>query len=407
MTTIPQLPTNAPTATIHPEVELLLCCARTEINTTTAERIKTLLRQGIDWVYLSQTAAQHGVMPLLYCSLNNTCPEAVPKPIWSQIRDYFYSNTRHNLFQTSELCKLLVLFQDHHIRAIPFKGAVLAASAYGNLGLREFGDLDILIPEQDVPLATELLISQGYQPPSQLSEAQEKPYFQYEQFLESAQYQGSYDFVRNDGKVFVELHWSLTKKDFPFPVEFNHLWEHINPIVIAETTVPNFSPEDALLFLCVHGSKHCWERLQWVSDVAELLRTYQHINWEQVLEQSRLLGCERMLCLGLLLAHTLLETSLPEEIVLKIQSDPVTRSLFTQVRQQLFDSSLGAFEEHLFRLKARERLVDKVRYLLGTTITPTEKEWAFLPLPKSLSFLYYLLRPLRLLVMLGVNRATK
>lgn len=381
----------------RPEVELLLCCARTHIDTLTAERIKTLLQQDINWEYLLQTALQHRVMPLLYRSLNTTCPEAVPQATLEHLRNLFYTKAQHNLFLTSELLKILNLFEAHGISAIPFKGAILAASAYDNPALRDFRDLDILIQERDVPKATDLLISQGYQPPNQLANAQEKPYVQFKQFLESAQYQGAYDFVRNDEKVAVELHWSLTKKDFPFPVDFKHLWEHIESVPLAGTTVPNFSPEDSLLFLCMHGSKHCFEELQWICDIAELLRAHQGINWEQVMEQSRILGSERMLLLGLLLASELLGTILPEAVLLRMQADPVAKSLSKQVCEQIFDAPLTALETYIFLLKARERLQDKVWYFFGIIMTPTEKEWSLLPLPKFFSLLYYLLRPIRLI----------
>lgn len=145
MTTLLSPSTKAPTAATRPEIELLLCCTRTQINTATAERIKILIQSKIDWAYLIQTATRHGVMSLLYQSLSTTCPEAVPKTNLAQLRDYFHSSAFHNLFLTKELLKLLNLFESHSIPAIPYKGPVLAVSAYGNLSLRQISDLDILV----------------------------------------------------------------------------------------------------------------------------------------------------------------------------------------------------------------------------------------------------------------------
>lgn len=403
MTTLIQPSAQAPVAVTRPEIELLLCCARTSIDQAIAERMRTLLQQDIDWEYLHSTAACHGVTPLLYHSLNKTCPEAVPQTILKQLRDYFHAHSLHNLFLTQELLKLLNLFQANGILAIPFKGPVLAASAYGNLSLRQFCDLDILIQEPDLPKATDLLISQGYQPPPQLAEAQEKPYFQFEQFLESAKYQGSYDFLHNNKEVAVELHWSLTRKDFAFPVDFKHLWKHIEPVSLAGMTVPNFSPEYSLLYLCVHGSKHCWERLAWIVDIAQLLQTHQGIDWEQVMKQSRILGTERVLWLGLLLADKLMGTTLPNKVWQRMQADTVARELSLQVWEQLSNEPLEGLAQYIFIFKARERLLDKFRYFLGVTMTPTEKEWEFLQLPKFLSFLYYPLRPIRLAAKLALS----
>ena len=150
------------TATTSPEIELLLCCARTQIDDATAEQINKLVEQEIDWANLLQIADRHRVFPLLTQSLLATCPEAVPPDILARLRHLFHAQGQHNLALTSKLLKILNLFKEHNIDAIPFKGPVLAASAYSNLLLRQNGDLDLLVKESDFQKAIDLLISQGY-----------------------------------------------------------------------------------------------------------------------------------------------------------------------------------------------------------------------------------------------------
>jgi hypothetical protein len=101
-------------------------------------------------------------MPLLYWSLNDIGSEAVPKAIWTQLPNYFHTNAQHNLFLTAELFKLVNLFEQHEIPVIPFKGPVFAVYAYGNLGLRQFSDLDILVDKRHFLIAQNLLLSEGY-----------------------------------------------------------------------------------------------------------------------------------------------------------------------------------------------------------------------------------------------------
>ncbi|NET52279.1 MAG: nucleotidyltransferase family protein, partial [Merismopedia sp. SIO2A8] len=168
MNTLTQLPAQKKVSATSPEIELLLSCARTKIDAPIAEQIKNLIEQGINWEHLTKTAKRHGVMPLLYQSLNNTGPNKVPQQILNQLRDNFQANTLHNLFLSQELLKILKLFEANDISAIPFKGPVLAAWAYGNLALRQFSDLDILVNKQDFPRARDLLISQGYNRCNQL-----------------------------------------------------------------------------------------------------------------------------------------------------------------------------------------------------------------------------------------------
>ena len=398
MKTFPKPSAKAPATYTRPEVELLLCCARTCINSETAERIKALLQEDIDWDYLLRTALWHGVMPLLYLNLNATYPEAVPKAILDQLQNYFYANAQRNLFLTGELLKLLNLFAAHEIPAIPYKGPVLAALAYRNLAFRVFGDLDILIQRQDALKVKALLVSQGYRRSlEQPTIAQEAMWFQTA---------CEYNFVSNDGKVMVEPHWDIARPKFCFLLDPESLWERLEPISLAGTMVPTFRPQDLLLIVCMNGTKDAWKSLKQICDVAELIRTHE-MDWELVMKQARLLGSERMLLLSLFLASDLLGTALPEKIWQRLQAEPSVKSLAAQVRERLFvevDNS-PRFEDSNFSLwdiRVRERLQDKVRYCLTVVFSPNEGDAALLPLPPSLYFIYYLLRPIRLAIRYGL-----
>src|SRR2546427_4838564 len=125
------------------ESELLLCCARGSLDNERVERLRSLIRGGIDWPYLLRQAEAHGVMPLLSWQLARNCLDAIPRPILDQLQKYYYSNARSNFLLTEELLRLLDLLTSHGIRAIPFKGPALAASVYGNIALRQFCDLDL------------------------------------------------------------------------------------------------------------------------------------------------------------------------------------------------------------------------------------------------------------------------
>lgn len=390
---------EVPMGGTRPENELLLCCARTHMNSERAERVRALLREDIDWAYMIRIALWHRVTPLLYRNLQTTCPDAVPKDTMDQLRSYFYGNARRNLLLTEELVKLLKLFEAHGIPAIPLKGPVLAASVYGNLGLREFSDLDILVRRQNACRARDLLISLGYRhcgPKFQLTDAQEAAYLQS---------QHHYKFVRDDRSVVVELHWRITRKYFSLPLDYERLWEGLEPVSLAGRTVLNLSQEDLLLILCVHGSMHRWSRLGWICDISEMIHVSQGIDWERVMKQARALGSERILFLGLFLAKDLLHVPLPKEIVHQVEADPVMRKLAEQVRQRLFqgpDGAPGLLELSLFNLKARERLQDRIRYLVRFVLTTTPEDWQLLPLPDLLFPLYYLLRPNRLMGKYGL-----
>lgn len=397
----------------RPEEELFLCCARTRIDPQRAERVRGLLRQEIDWTYLIRTAHRHGVMSLLYASLNSVCPELVPRGARYYLRDHFCSNAARNLFLTDELLRLLKLLAAQEIAAVPFKGPVLAACVYGNLALRQFGDLDILVHKRDVTRARDLLVSEGYQPPPwlvRMTAAQRAASLDFQHY--------HYQFVRGDGRVMVELHWGLIEHYLAFRLPLECLWERLEQVSLLGTRVRNFPPEGLLLFLCAHGAKHGWERLEWICGVAELLRTREGLDWARVLWTAERLGSGRMLRLGLLLANDLLGTTLAKDVQRRIRADAVARSLAARVSDRLFREPVApprwrdrplplvglAPDLIRFHLGAKERWRDRARYVAGLArlvvnqaVTPGVRDVELLPLPASLAFVHYLLRPLRLL----------
>ncbi len=384
----------------RPEVQLLLCCARTFINAATAETIETLCYADMDWSWLLSLAAQHDVTSLLYQSLQDTCPDAVPVTVIDQLRQDFQTCTLNNLFFTQELLKLLQLFEAHHIPVLPYKGPALAVALYGNLSLRPFCDLDLLIHPQDLMRVKPLLVAQGYDTLA-VDDAQEAANL----WSDSER-----DFVRQDGKVVLDVHWRITPRFFPFELPVEKLWERRQSLSLLGTTVSTLAPEDLLLALCVHGAKECWGKLKWICDVAELIRGYPNLDWDRVLTQAKQLHSQRMLLLGVGLARQLLGVRVPETVLAEIQSDGASAilpsvdralpSLMQQVCSYLFGSQPGQSRQlspTLFRLRVRDRASDQLQYLVWRLFVPNVRDRQLIVLPKFLTFFYYLLRPLRLL----------
>jgi hypothetical protein len=382
----------------RPEIELLLCCARTVRSPEVTARIRALLQESMDWEYLLRTARRHGVAPLLYWHLDATCSDAVPENTFDRLRDHFRANGLRNLFLTGELLRILNAFEAREILAIPYKGPALAASVYGNLALREFNDLDILIHRGDVPKAKEVLTSMGYQARYWLTRTQEAA------FLRS---QREHPFRRDDGKSVVELHWGIAERHF-FPLDTERLWERVNRIPLAGNTILNLSPEDMLLILCAHGTRHAWERLEWVCDVAELIRVRREdMGWEQLIAQARALGSERMLLLGLFLANDLLGATLPKKVSERVRADPTVKALAERTCEQLFQETdhptgflkghEGAPAFHSLHFKVREHLRDRIRYFVSKMTALRGEDWELLPLPTFLFPFYYVLRAIRLI----------
>ncbi len=374
----------------RPEGELLLACARTRMDPPTAERLRGLLDRELDWEYILRTARWHGVLPLVHWHLKGVEPGLLPAGVPERLRESFEKTQRRNLFLALQLCSILKRFTAEGIPAIPYRGPALAMTAYGHVGLRDFSDLDILVNKQEVLRAKDVLVAEGFRPNVALSQSQEQA------LVES---QHAYSLVRPDRSAMVELHWEISPRHVSLLLEPKRLWERLEPVTIAGTTVTTLAPEVLLPSLCEHGAKHMWERLIWICDIAELTRARPGLDWARMVAEARQAASERMLALGLRVAADLLGAPMPGPVRRRAEVDAVVPTLAAAVRARLFRDDgrpSGLLEQARFQLRVRERWRHRVRYCWLAMTTLTVEDWAARRLPRALSFLHYPLRLFRL-----------
>ncbi len=383
-------------AWLHPEklsleTTLLIVAARVSRNGDVREWARALTSNGVNWDDLLRQATRHGTTSSLYRFLHDVCPDAVPQEILNSLRQSVCDNTRRNLKLTGELIRILDLLAAQGISAIPFKGPTLAALAYGDVGCRQFGDLDILVHKQDVGKASNLLKERGYRTKLDWVATQDQTFLEVTYTLE---------FEHEKTGELVELHWELFPKFLAFGFRCELLRHHLVPTWPGGKKVMTLAPEKLLLYLCAHGAKHCWTSLGWIVDVARLINQYRSWNWDLLLKQARGQKIERVLLLGLLLAHDLLGASVPAEIELRMRADAPLQRLAAEVGEPLLlgsEPSHGMAAQLGFYFKLQSRLRDKVTYIVRLVTNPNVGDWELISLPVRLSFLYALLRPVRLI----------
>jgi hypothetical protein len=379
----------------RPEVALLLAAARVHLDAGQAQRIRTLACGPLNWPALLSLAEEHGLRSLLYWHLNAHCPDAVPADVLASLREHFRRNLQHNLLLTGELRSLLKHFDSARIRAVPFKGPALTMALYGNLALREFCDLDVLVHRDDVPAAKRSLESRGYGSHFSVSDAQ---------IVSFVRHHTDLSFHDDQRAIVVEIHWEFLPKLMGFRLDPTGLWRHLDAVSLGGESFVTLPPVESLLLAAAHGCKHGWERLGWVCDIAEWVRVHRDADWAKILREARQLGCERMLLLSLCLANDLLDTRLPDEVSDALRRDRVAVTLARQVREVLFlpeEPNASLVGRWLFHLRARERLRDRIEYLARLVLAPTVFDWEAVPLPPSLYVLSYLIRPVRLAAKYG------
>ena len=372
------------------EHELLLCCARTEASPELAAKIRALAASDVDWDYLALLARRHSIIPLLYRQLERHASELVPAANLATLKLHYQENSARNTILTAELCRLIELFAKEGIDAISYKGPALALFAYNNLALRRFVDLDVIVKKSDVPRARDLLFAGGYAATKSLTTAQQDLLLRTQHNLQ---------FARDDRRLLLELHWEVAPHLFASSVQENELWQNLITLDVNGTEMKTLSADDLLFSLCVHGSRHLWERLGWICDVAELIRRHE-LNWAALLRRAAETDSERMFLLGLYLGQTLLQAELPAEVRQRCAADARLESLAENVVEHLFNgpTHIPATSTEIFKynIGVRKSVAARARYFVHM-LRPTDSDFGARSLPARLSFAYYLMRPLRLL----------
>jgi len=363
---------------MSPEDELCLLLARAQLSPEARERTLSLLACPLQWPLLLERARIFEVFPLLYAGLRTLDFSGVPDPVRSEWTTIFRFNAIRNEILAIDLARILRMLADAGVPVIPLKGIGLAKSLYGDAALRACADLDILIPSKNVAEAFHLLLSSGYEPE-----------FTQPRLLHLvARYGRGCTMMTPQNHMCsyaLELHCGLV---WGGPLE-RELLEEIWSDAARKSFcgVPTFalSAEWEFLYLAVHASRHGGPSLKWLIDLDRLC-SRGAIDWEKVSEKAKWLGWEEAVRSCLAACAALFDTPINPAFGLKTpRGSGAPRAV-----------GFPSVSEILFSLRLLKTPTRRLHYLAIHLFIPSLAECEFLPLPDSLFFLYYALRPFRI-----------
>jgi hypothetical protein len=371
-----------------PETCLLLHCGRADVDPERAAQIRALVDAGLDWDRVLALAARHGLRALLHRHLTRLAPASVPAAPLAALRDYAQKNSAFGLLLTGELLRLLAALDADGVEAMPFKGPALAQALYGHFALRQFCDLDILVREADVWRASAILEAHGFVADASVP-ANRRAAFTRQDYVRL--------FRRDGGRTLVELHWTIAPRSFAVRFDTDAVWGRLTSMVLQGRTVRVPADEDLLLILCVHGSRHGWDKLEHLASVAELVRRSPALDWAAVWRRADAMHCRRMVAFGLLLAHALFDAPLRPEAAAAWSSNPLRGMARQIVRDgRATDAPAVTVTRRTARyLRLKDTYTDRVRHVAREFITATPDDWACVDLPGPLSVGYPLVHAIR------------
>jgi hypothetical protein len=378
---------------MNPELKLLITCCKTTPSADDIAFIRSqLTTDNLSLsTSLSHLAHAHGIFPLFYRSLKTHASDLIPGDTLQALKQQYMTIVQRNMLMTAELIRIMKLLQENGIEALAFKGPALAQLAYGDITLRQFVDLDVLIKKDDIYKVDTLLKNRGYQRVLELTPSQEPIWINFAHDL------GLY---HPDNGVHFEMHWSLMDEDYPLQIDLAEIWKNPGKVTINQQTINTFSNEDLLIYLCIHGSKHLWERIEWIKDI-DLLIQSQAIDWNKINNQMEGSGFETMFYLGLYLAGSLFETRFPAQITQYMDKHKklkeLAETLVNSWQKQTSENITSTLYKTHTMLKLFPGIKEQMLYLHKIILKPSFNEYWFVDLPKSLYWVYYFIRPYLLL----------
>lgn len=362
---------------------------RAACSSCSAEEIAAFPSSGaIEWKSLFALAEHHGVLPLLCQTLVNGSGN-MPAHELAVLKQRYQLNLHKTLFLSRELIRIVDFLSRQGIEVIPYKGLTLAESIYGDIALRQAGDIDLLIRVDDFAAIRTALGEIGYSPHQKFAEQHEQSY------LKSG-YECAFD--SSAGANILELQWAIQPRFYGVDLETEELFRRKRALNLAGHCLNVLSFEDLLIALCLHAAKHVWGRLIWICDIA---RAAQHpeIDWKTVADHAERLGIVRIIRVSLLLSEVVLYTKVPSVADRALPKDAEAEKLVREIVPQLATENRSDAESAAYfrlMLRLRERVSDRFRFLARLIFTPGPGEWNALRLPEPLFPIYRLVRLSRL-----------
>ncbi len=214
------------------EFQVLVSACAAHFNKSETTRLKRLIEcNAINWPHLLQLARVHQIRPLLLRALTSLQTQEIPEETIAELKRVCKQIMLFNFEQTKEVLRLLKLFKENDVKAILYKGVVLAHSMYGDISLREFSDIDLLIDGNDLDQIGTLLLKEGFEPELQLTPVEKNLHL-----INNCEF--NFDFHRDGIRAFhVECHWTVVNRIYQIFIALNDLSDGICNYQIANHSI--------------------------------------------------------------------------------------------------------------------------------------------------------------------------
>jgi hypothetical protein len=292
---------------LTPVQDVLFCALRQP--TPTAElAAKAGKLSDDDWRRLADFAIErHGVGARVWGNLKLIENETIPAEVIARFEAGTRSAAIHALASKAETGRVVAALNQAGIEPCLLKGWVLEDDLSGDFRRRETRDLDLLIEEEALNEALEVLIQLDYvcshQEICEVNGA-------IESFLSFSHH---VVFFRYYSQMMLELHIRPLRNKYLLPLDT--LETETRDFKIADRSVRLRVPTIRwnFVYLALHGYCHRWQHAKWLVDMPRVVRRLSDSDWQWVHDIAKTLAIERSLGVALVLSRDLLHEKIPDQ----------------------------------------------------------------------------------------------
>ena len=361
------------------------------------------LSDRVDWSKLEHLIAHHRLESYIYQQAGFKDSKTLPKHIKTGIEQVHNRNVYRSLLYQSTLGSIFSAFESSGVEAMLVKGVAAQMWLYGQQ-IRPARDIDILVAQETVGVAERCLRRLGFSalyckvpfdPQKKLSKYRQK------WFKDQSYYNAEID-------VTVELHWRLTNVVQAFPLSFNDVWRERSLIVVADRQIPALPDAVHGVYLCVHASLLIYGRMFSLVDIA-LIITQNRDLLDAMFDEAYKLKSERYVGCAIIMACELFSLTLPSALLQRRALYSLCRALIESILPDVLrdsperprspeSKSSIAYQAKIVNWNAKISSIHghglhQILFLMA----PKYQDLSFVNLPDSLSQLYWVVRPYRLL----------
>jgi hypothetical protein len=259
------------------------------------------LEEPVTRARFTRLAMQHHIQGLVISALlrSPVAPRLSPE-VAREYQASWHRLRRQAVIWDLERDRLLGRMDEEGLTPIILKGGALRDRIYTEPAERSLGDLDLLLPPDQLEPAYAVLDLLGYRAvgTDELREAYRRHHFHLR-------------FAHPNGFI-VEIHWALSRHGISFQLDTRALLARAVPTRMAGGhTLRIPSAEDMLLHMASQNEEDAFARFGRLVDLDRVVAATTSLDWAYLQAAARTAGMEVLLGLSLRLAEVLLRTPVP------------------------------------------------------------------------------------------------